>query len=374
MLVPFAATVFAATAVRLAVAVISVGSNDVLIWREHAAAVNEHGLSGAYELISRFNHPPVPGYYAGGVLALAGDSVHLFAFLMKLPGIAADAGTSLVLWLFAAGSARRLVIAAAYAWSPLAVLISGFHGSTDAVAVFLAILAMYLFDRERPFTGGLALAAACNVKLIPALLIIPVALALRRQALAPAVKGFALGTAPLLVAALIVGAPFIDNVFAYVPQSDSWGLGLFGAVPTSVRIVMVAAVVATSWLSRSDLRSAAALAMCLFLVLAPGFGVQYLIYPLPFLLVVAPGWGVTYSLLSGAYAGLIYLGWWRGGFPVFSQFRDTIPWEAALYGLPAWLCLTGACAWLIRERTRRAPIGAEAGSRDVSSHNSRSVT
>ena len=61
---------------------------------------------------------------------------------------------------------------------PVRILVSGYHGNTDAVYAMLSLLAVYLLqDRNRPLLAGLALGLAINIKLIPVLLIPPLVLA-----------------------------------------------------------------------------------------------------------------------------------------------------------------------------------------------------
>ena len=65
-----------------------------------------------------------------------------------------------------------MAIAAVYAWSPLAILLSAHHGNHDPVYAMLALLAVYLIDRHNAWLlAGLVLGAAINVKVISAALI-----------------------------------------------------------------------------------------------------------------------------------------------------------------------------------------------------------
>ncbi len=110
------------------------------------------------------------------------DCSHSF----RLPVIAADFASAMLIRkvMVARGASPRrgLAIAAMYAWNPCAILISGYHGNTDAAYAMLSLLAVYLLqDCRRPFFGGIALGLAINIKLIPVLLILPLALGTRSR-------------------------------------------------------------------------------------------------------------------------------------------------------------------------------------------------
>jgi hypothetical protein len=80
----------------------------------------------------------------------------------KLPGLAGEAVSLWALWKFAGFRAF-----AVYACLPAAILVSGFHGSTDSLCAALVLVAAIAFDRERYFTSSVLWSAALNVKLVP---------------------------------------------------------------------------------------------------------------------------------------------------------------------------------------------------------------
>jgi hypothetical protein len=86
------------TALRIALAAISEGTNDVLIWQHIARRVRDVGFLNGYRGDPLMNHPPLPVLWA--VVAFAFEN--WFSFVMKLPAIAADAVACAVLarsWL-----------------------------------------------------------------------------------------------------------------------------------------------------------------------------------------------------------------------------------------------------------------------------------
>ena len=89
----------------------------------------------------------------------------------------------------------------------------------------LSLLAAFLIDRRRAFAGGLALAAAINVKLIPVLLI-PVflaSLATRREAIR-FIGALLLGALPFAPFIAFHWAGFRPHVLAYKSYAGPWGI------------------------------------------------------------------------------------------------------------------------------------------------------
>ena len=82
-----------------------------------------------------------------------------------------------------------------------------------------------------------------------------------------------------------------------------------------------------------------AIGCALFLVLTPGFGVQYLIYVCPLLFAVSLGWAIGYATLAGVFAGLVYYSFWDHTVPVRSWLNTDVPMPVALVGLLVWMLL-----------------------------------
>jgi hypothetical protein len=76
-----------------------------------------------------------------------------------------------------------------------------------------------------------------------------------------------------------------------------------------------------------------------FLVLAPGFGVQYTILVAPMLCALSPPLGLAFGTAAGAFIGAVYWIYRLPGFPLASRFTGGIPEPAATLGLFAWLLL-----------------------------------
>jgi hypothetical protein len=378
----------AGLALRVGVALVSLGSDDIHIWEDFARQVGEGGLLGRYgEMDSHghpMNHPPFAVGMAALVHRLADWTGLPFAPLFKLPMIAADLSIAALLGALTArtagGRAARTVVAA-YVFSPAAVLISAYHGSTDCLAAALAFAAAALALRGRAAASGFALGAALNVKLIPILLLPVLGLQYRdrRSALRFAL---AFGCALLPFAPFAAAQPlgFLRATLGYGSEMNPWGLlailsgaftipvlrdaigrlaqaYFFYGPPLMLSVIGTLAVVgrvAGRW-NATELCGAC---MGLFLVITPGFGVQYLIYVLPFLLLSHLRHGMAYSLLAGLFLVVVYASYWTGSFPFDSHFERGFPMPAPLIGLAAWAVLID---WLRQLAT--GPSAAIKGSR-----------
>lgn len=373
-------------AARLALAWVSWGTNDTATWQNFGRQVREFGLIDTYRLNKAFNHPPMPGYWAAAAHWLNEQTGVSFPFVFKLPVIASDAVCCLLLWAWwraRAPSGRPwlpLLAAAAYAWSLPAMLVSGHHCNTDPVYAMLCLLAVWLLDvRRRPLLAALALGAAINIKLIPGVLVLPMLLLARdRREFLSAIAGLAVMALPFVPIFIHAGYAFERNALKYTSLKMPWGGNYFlleairsprtSALASRVlneyhdqgRWVMLLAMLLACLRARRGLRAGTidrpavfALVSAMFLVLAPGFALQYAVFPVPLLLAVQPVVGAWYGLFAGLFLFLDYLGNWQGGFPIDTTAMVSQPGAGPLFGLVGWGILA-FFAWRTFQRSGRA--------------------
>jgi hypothetical protein len=347
----------AGVAVRLLLWWFSIGSNDVVLWRLHGLHVFTGGLASTYRNYPDFNHPPLMGLYAGQAWKWSGGALWTFARLIKLPGLAGEGLALWALWRFAG---RRAFVV--YAWLPAAILVSGFHGNTDSLYAAVVLVAAIAFDRGKYFLSGVLWSAALNVKLLPLALLplvflgAPSAGALLRPA-----AGFTLGMAPFLPPALAAGEAMRHNMLDYNSRPDNWGLmallnggiaipGLRWAVApardlwlATGRYAILLGVAAVALLSRFRRRipmtEQAALGAALFLVLAPGFGVQYVMFAAPLLCIADLRHAVWWGCASGVFLAAVYSAFLVSRMPLQSFLLGNYPLPASMLGMLAWAVL-----------------------------------
>jgi hypothetical protein len=372
---------------RVALAIRSIGSNDIMTWAVFGYSIRMSGIGYVYDTVPLFNHPPLMGWMAALAHQIS-TGLHLrFDILFKLPAIAADCVGGLLVyrtWRSQKGPAYAALVFCLFCWNPVSMFVSSYHGNTDCLCAMLILLSALLVDRGQVFLGGLALAGSINVKLI-GLLMIPVLLSSVRtwKNLQRLLAGLALGVIPFLPFILFHWATFRSHVIGYRPMPNYWGITQFltGLQQTArwasvgprlvsdytkigVRLILAAPVLLGllnwNWTTRQrrwSARQMAAIVYSLFLVLTPGFGIQYTVYPVLVLFAAGPARAVAYALAGGAYVVLVYLSLWTGTFPAFSDFNSAYPIAPQGLGYIAWFTLAHAAIQLSFQRPRRVRIG-----------------
>lgn len=373
------AVVAAALAARYAVMFHSTGSNDIYFWDRFGREVLSVGVLETYRTDAYFNHPPLMGLYAGAAMWLNNTAGLWFPVGFKSLAVAGDllaAGTLAVWWRRQALDQGRapdrawrsaLAAIALYLLNPVSFAITAYHGNTDSLLAALALLAALLAQSGRPFWAGLALAAALNVKLSALFLGPPLLFSQRNWRDARRFSlGLGLGLVPFVPVLALVGKQFYVQAVAYNSNPEKWGLQALlqeaanaphlgrlallarEAYAPVARYVIAATSVAVAVLGRRRPNGQeaapvrlAALSFAAFLVLTPGFGVQYLVWPTALLFAVDRGAAIRWALAAGAMCWAHYLHFWNGSWTRAESFiAAPFPPHVVLLGLVAWLGLT----------------------------------
>ena len=367
------AIVLLGVAVRLLLWWRSIGTNDAATWLSHGRHVAQLGLSGTYEQMHRFNHPPLMGLYARWGWSFFGDDLHLFAMFMKVPALL---GEGLILWVLWRWASPRA--AAVYACLPAAILVSAFHANTDCLMAAFVLCAAVAHERSRYALAGVLFACALNVKIVP-LVLLPLLLASLPtiRSLARFTVGCLLGLFTFLPSLVGAGQAMYRNMVEYQPNPESWGLlaALNPAVDQAAvadparairswyiengRYVVVLSVIALALVSRRrwhlPITGQCAVGACLFLILAPGFGVQYVAFVTPLLCLVDLGAGIRWGVASGLFIGYVYWRFVVSWNPIESTFRRSgYPAPAPLLGAIAWVVLLEFVISYVRSYERKA--------------------
>lgn len=295
------------------------------------------------------------GYLCAGSLTLADALGIRFAVLFKLPSMLASVATVFLLWRAGVSSGMLLL----FALNPVDILISGFHANTDSLCAAFALLSALLLERRRPGLSGLALAAALNVKLIPVVLILPFVFSLARKEALRFTLGVTAGVLPFVPFLVEDPASLYRRVLSY--SSSIYGRGIHlpfildqRQLPASAarlyllflasgKYVILAASAVLALLNRRwrvwNAYELAAIAFSVFLVLAPGFGYHWLVYPLAFFVASRPKVAVEYSLLATAFLLLVYSLSWEGECLVATERFKAVRGFPHLTGFLAWYVL-----------------------------------
>jgi uncharacterized membrane protein len=245
--------------------------------------------------------------------------------------------------------------------------------------VMFLVLAVSAVLRDRPVACGLLLAAAVGIKIVPLFVAPLLLIACRdRQARERFLAAMAAACALIILPGMIVVGPaFIDSIFFYTGLvRTAWGIPLLRflvdgreGVP-GLTLVLIAAVAAIwIWVWRGEARRATgmsagrllALIGLVYLVLiffAPGYGVQYLYWPLPFVAFALPR--VLAVIVHGAVSLYLFATYtvWSEGWPWGFAGEQSSPAANAILGkagVPLWV-LFGIAAAVALVRLRRERV------------------
>jgi hypothetical protein len=367
-----------AALVRLVPDLLSFGTSDVMAWE----LLGQLFLKGEnFYATQLHNWPPLWIYFTAGAW-FAHEATGLpFAFLVKLPPTAAD------VWIAALLSRRAAGAGFAYALHPIAILITGYHGQFDALMLAPMVLAWQLWDSSVPrrhVASGLALGLAVWFKPVP-LLLLPILLP-RLAMWRARILYTCLAVLPAVVATLpyLVLWPedVIANSVAYSSWFGQWGYPVawmllqyvrHGTIPAWLpdpanvspslqlmfaagRWVLLAALVGTWWYTykrRCGVLHSILATFAVFYVATSGFGLQYLLWIVPFALAARDRWLWPYTitatgfLLAGYTFGQAYLGPFSAG----PEELDAREFLVKLAGLPTWLVCVAWAGSLLRRCT-----------------------
>ena len=394
---------------KLYCAALTVGTNDTVFFYGFGKRINQHGLAHTYETVRIFNHTPLIGSYAALLQRIEPGTqmrMELLPFFLRLPGIIADFLAVLVLLrLRAKIGAPPWWAIALFALSPVAFMVSGFHGNVDSLLALLLLVAAWMAVEGRPALSGIALGLACNVKVAP-LLLGPVFLAWwwHRRQWRPFLIAVSLVTlAGWSPALLTAPRAFLANVLGYQGYWGIWGLswclretgadvfqkvGFDQLAPEQLAIMevskwgVIVATCANAWWRRKvdapGLFVSIAWVWVVFFACATGIAPQYFVWLAPFLHVAAPRWAAVIVATCSVFLFVFYnvtANVITNGEKIVRGDPWTPPWDApwnlaksdtphlALWGpwqmLP-WLALLCCLAWFTREawKVRASAAGA----------------
>jgi Gpi18-like mannosyltransferase len=159
-----------ALVIRLALAALPGFPSDVGLFRLWAEQIS-FGGPGNFFAVEDPAKDYAPGYLY--VLWLLGDLNSIFHFttgqwdyVLKLPPIAADLGSAVLLYLLVRKRNEEwgLLAAAVYLVLPPVLLIGAIWGQVDSLLAFLVLLTIYFLAGNRPVAAGLAFTAGFFVK------------------------------------------------------------------------------------------------------------------------------------------------------------------------------------------------------------------
>ena len=317
---PFWILIAAGLVVRVALAFATRGAGYDIesfeIVRRALADHPQHVYAGVNEGFYRWPYPPA--YFPWiGLSGWLNDSVGgRFDGWIQLPAVLADAGIACVVCslLRLRGLSERVQLGAValVMFGPAFLLVSGYHGQIDSVAILPAVAALLVWERggeRRALWAGLLIGLGGAVKIVPLVMVLPLLVRAkgRREAalliggaslvmalvLAPWVLADASGTLDSLKNR---GFPGLGGI-SLILQPGLTDAALRGTVPDNTDltewlnrngwIVPALALAAVAWLLWKRRPSPVVGALVVWLALMAmgvNFALQYAVWGLPFLL------------------------------------------------------------------------------------------
>lgn len=367
------------------------GTNDVTYWMKFSDLIHWYGTFNIYKLSAIYNHPPLISWILKGVRFIHTHSHLSFPFVFRLIPIFSDMASVLVIWklLERYQVQNKLRIGLLCAFNPINFLISGFHGNTDPVFVFLVLLSICLCERKHTGLAGLIYGLSMCIKIVPVILTPVFLFGL------PGKKEKILFFSFTLFFPVLTFLPYfvndyhvvMKNIFNYSSLQGIWGLGhMFRyffenqeMLPDSRRffyslfqwhvlygrwIFLLGTVFLLYYLrnKRLDLIEGVFLVFCLFLALTPGFGVQYLSWLSFFAPMVFWRLGIAYVLCGGIFLYRVYT-YWSGGFPMYYANSDQMgQWKGfeEFLDIALWFVVVTMLIIFLKEKVLKPSIDAKA--------------
>jgi hypothetical protein len=332
-----------ATLIKLCLALGTYGSADTTGFLDHLEKIRALGV-GAYRVRGPFNNPfnsPPPMIHVINFWGWLADLSRLrFEFWLRLSSILADIGSFIIV----ASILRKIRptrksfgVLLALAVCPTAILVSGYHGNTDSVMIFLVILSVYLVDAtKRNWVAGLIFGLALCVKIMP-------------LCFGPAIFFYLIGWrrrlhffGAAILTFVVLSMPYLAQdpkaiwatVFGYGSIYGRWGwtqlavltfpgrpvfrngqfdvLGSHGLFAQILKVTTILLVVISSlWVNQRKHKPALFVQVgfitAIVLFMAPGFGAQYLVWLVPFVLVLQLRLSLQYYAVTTAYLVSTYI-------------------------------------------------------------------
>jgi Gpi18-like mannosyltransferase len=354
---------------KLTLSYLVYGTNDITYWQYFLEVIMGSGSFKIYSLVGFYNHPPLMSWILPVLAHISKISGLSFPFVFRLMPIIADFFCVLVIWelLSAEKIKMRILLCVLCSINPVNFLISGFHGNTDPVFIFLVFLTIYFIEKKNIVGAGLGYGLSLCVKIVP-IIVLPVFFFYFRDKKDRVRFLFYSALIPLLVFLpylLIDFHSVTKNIFAYGSQPGIWGIpfllnnifnnsgmnpkasgfsyDIFLAYNNYGKVILLFLIFGLSGFLMAR-RNAGLIEGCfsvfaVFLSFTVGFGVQYLAWLSYFAILVMPRLSVVYLVIGEIFLIRIY-SFWGARIPPYYANADAVgPWIGfdKVIGLFLWV-------------------------------------
>lgn len=346
--------------------------------------------------LGRHPYLPFQMYVMGAMAWLAGATGLPYVAAVKLPAVLADVALTGLIYKAVVGGmttrdghespdhgrgggkrAKAAYLAALYALNPISLLVTSYHGQFEAITLLLLALAWWFWRRGRAGRSAGALGLAILNKTWPVVFLPVIFIRLRDWKARAHYVAVALGV-PILftLTYILLFSPdvgfMLGRALTHRGVAGYWGPGAILNPLAAIRpglqpavdalfalrngLLAAAALFALWWTRRQSALDALLTLLLGLFVVTVGFGIQWLVWPVPFALLAGEDrWLKAYSL-----AGALMLAVHLFGLHMIPLLAEWLPaaaadWTLRLSGLPAWGVVV---AWTIH-RCRTAQSASE---------------
>ena len=335
-------------------------------------------------------HPYLPFqmFVMGSMARLAAATGLPYVVAVKLPSILADVAlTGLIYRAVAGGQAggRRgcewaAYLALLYALNPVSLLVSSYHGQFEAVTLLLLAGGWWQWERRRATASAATLGLAILNKTWPVLFLPVVLIRLGNWRARLGYTALALGIPALAVVAYLLAydadpAPMLGRALTHRGNAGYWGpsavlmpaAGVWPALqPLADALVAArngllgaAALLALWWTQRQTALDAFLTLLLAVMAVTVGFGIQWLLWLVPFALLAGQDrWARVYSLAAALMLAIHLYGLHMVPWLVEWLSPPAADWLIRLSALPAWAIVV---AWLVVRLRAARLTGPAAG-------------
>lgn len=269
-----------------------------------------------YPTVASLHHPYLPVVLYLEALAMYMENWGMsYVHFLKTIFILFDVAVVYLIFLL---SKKNIVSALLYALNPVTTLIVSFQGQLDSIPVFFLLLSMLFYKNSKYLPSMLAASFAIATKTWPVLFILPL---LRRIKLIYMLFLISFPLLSIVMYSLLFGTEYriiIETVLSYKGIVGNFGLGwIMTFVPDSVGIIikylsyilLFVGIYVILFKIKSNLIHQMSLLFLLFFSVTLGFGVQWLMWLVPFITLVNIKRIYIFYILSTVYICTIYYSW-----------------------------------------------------------------
>lgn len=203
-----------------------------------------------------------------------------------------------------------------YAINPISIMITCIHGQFDAIPLFFLLLAIYFWKAKQNNPFYLFSSMGIGIKTWPLLFLIPILKQTKNR-----IQWLMLGIVPLLLIIIYVflfkSDSIIRTVLIFRGLFGWYGIGYFVSFFTNRRIIydvlsslfLVNFVLFSLFQKEKDVMKAILNQMFFFFIFTVSFGIQWLMWPVPFILLTRPKFTRLYLISVSILLISIYSQW-----------------------------------------------------------------